>query len=182
MPVRVCVCVSSPFQVPNFVIYFCTPRCGRKRKKKKEKNYLQSFICLCSRKEGDSREIFTNFFSWWVWTLWLQRLAHLAESMWMKRKQPLNSSLRFFLHLAGSAIFRVLFLCTIFFLSFLICSRKTLFYFITYLFIYVVNSIPCALEPAPFFSECLLVPSKLYKSKCPFTISVFSKKETQSSR
>ena len=114
MPVRVCVYVSSPFQVPNFVIYFCTPRCGRKRKKKKEKNYLQSFICLCSRKEGDSREIFTNFFSWWVWTLWLPRLAHLAESMWMKRKQPLNSSLRFFLHLAGSAIFRVLFLCTIF--------------------------------------------------------------------
>ncbi|CAM9806431.1 unnamed protein product, partial [Rangifer tarandus platyrhynchus] len=65
-------------------------------------------------------------------------------------------SLRFLLHLAGSAIFRVLFLCTLFFLSFLICSRKTLFYLITYLFIYFVKSLPCALEPAPFFSECLL--------------------------
>ena len=173
MPVGMCVCVSPSFQVPNFVIYFCTPSCGEK------KNYLQSLIYLCSRKEGNSREIFTNFFSWWVWTLSLHRLAHLAESMWMKRKQPLNSSLRFFLHLAGSAIFRALFLCTIFF-SFFLNMFKKLFYLITYLFIYFVNSIPCALEPAPFFSECLLVPSKLHKSKCPFTISVFSKKETQS--
>ena len=31
----VCVCVSPPFQVPNFVIYFCTSMCGRKRKRKK---------------------------------------------------------------------------------------------------------------------------------------------------
>lgn len=109
---------------------------GEKEKKKKEKNYLQSFICLCSRKEGDSREIFTNFFSWWVWTLWLQRLAHLAESMWMKRKQPLNSSLRFFLHLAGSAIFRVLFLCTIFFSFFLNMFKKDIVLF-NHLFIYI---------------------------------------------
>ena len=169
------VCMCEPFlSGPKFCDLFLHTKLWGKKK-----NYLQSLIYLCSRKEGNSREIFTNFFSWWVWTLSLHRLAHLAESMWMKRKQPLNSSLRFFLHLAGSAIFRALFLCTIFF-SFFLNMFKKLFYLITYLFIYFVNSIPCALEPAPFFSECLLVPSKLYKSKCPFTISVFSKKETQS--
>ena len=111
----VCVCVwVLPFR--SQILWFISAhQCVGEKEKKKEKNYLQSLICLCSRKEGNSREIFTNFFSWWVWTLWLHRLAHLAESMWMKRKQPLNSSLRFLLHLAGSAIFRVLFLCTIFF-------------------------------------------------------------------
>lgn len=105
------VCMCEPFlSGPKFCDLFLHTKVWGKKN-----NYLQSLIYLCSRKEGNSREIFTNFFSWWVWTLSLHRLVHLAESMWMKRKQPLNSSLRFFLHLAGSAIFRVLFLCTIFF-------------------------------------------------------------------
>ena len=42
--VCVCVCVSPSFQVPNFVIYFCTSMCRRKRKKKGEELSSESYM------------------------------------------------------------------------------------------------------------------------------------------